>query len=861
MKKILLLFLMLPALSGAQIVNFPDANFKARLLAAGPENSIAWGNGGYVKIDSNGDSEIQLAEAAAIDSLDVSFASISSMTGISSFSNLKKLDCYGNSLYALDLTGLNLKRLHCADNSIATLDVSGMTNLEFLDCTGNNIALLTLDALPNLQYLVCQSNQLSALNVQNCPQLKQLVCSGNNLTTLDLSGLSELTYADANYNNLTAINLSGINQIRHLNLRENQFTSLIIANYPYLEYFYCDDNLITTLVTENLPSLLELHAGRNPYTSIDVSTLANLKVIQVNGTALTALDVSGLEDLLTINADANFPAPGMLTSLVIDGCVSLQAIYAESNQLTTIDASTCQSLIYLSAYDNNLETVFIKNGSVEDIYVAGNPNLAYICADDFQIEQIENWLSQYNINGVVCNSYCSFNPGAPYNTVNGVARLDADNTGCDAVDPWMPSVRIDINDGTTSGATFTNTFGEYSFFVQQPNVTLVPSMENPSYFNITPTSETVTFSDNGYHTESRDFCVTANGVHPDLEIVIIPLVPARPGFNAEYTIICKNKGNQVLSGSVVFIYEDDVLDFVSSSVAPDVQTLGQLEWSYTGMAPFAVQTYHVTLNVNSPVETPAVNIGDELNFAVIISPIEGDETPSDNTFGLKQTVVGSFDPNDKHCMQGEVVSTTQIGNFLHYVINFENTGNFPAENVVIKDLLDADKFDISSLQVLSSSHAEVPVLTGNKLEFYFEGINLVPNEYGYVAYKIKTKPTLTAGSVVTNKASIFFDFNAPVVTNTATTTFQQLGVPRYNTASVKLFPNPVRSVLHIEADNPIQSVSVLDSQGRMVWSGDNRETSATSHERDIDLQLLSSGVFFLRTVTEHGTCVDKIIKE
>ena len=861
MKKLLLVLLFVPTILFAQIINFADSNFKAKLLAASPENSIACGNGVYIKIDTNEDNEIQLSEAAAIDSLDVSFSTISNMTGIGAFTNLKKLHCIGNILYTLDLTGLNLTKLHCADNFIASLDVSAMTDLESLNCSGNMMTVLSVDTLPNLKYLTCASNQLTALDVQNNPLLIELDCSRNNLVTLDLSSQSTLMYMSALDNEINTIDLSGLNQIRYLNLRENQLTSLNISNLPYLEYFYCDENLITDLVTENLPSLLELRATYNLFTTLDISTLSNVIAIDVVGAPLTSLDASGLEDLIAIYAYAVGPGTGLLTSLDVTGCESLQAIYVEGNQLTTIDASTCYSLTYIDANNNNLETVYAKNGSVEDIYVDGNPNLAYICTDDFQIEQIENWLSQYDMNDVVCNSYCSFNPGAPYNTVTGVARLDADNTGCDATDLLMPSVRIDINDGTTSGATFTDTFGEYSFFVQQPDVTLVPSIENPSYFNITPATETVTFSDNGYHTDSRDFCVTANGVHPDLEIVIIPLVPARPGFNAEYAIICRNKGNQVLSGSVFFTYEDDVLDFVSSSVAPDVQTPGQLEWNYTGMAPFAVQTYHVTLNVNSPIETPAVNIGDELNFSATVNPVPGDETPMDNTFGLKQTVVGSFDPNDKHCMQGEEVSTTQIGNFLHYVINFENTGNFPAENVVIKDLLDADKFDISSLQVLSSSHAEVPVLTGNKLEFYFEGINLVPNEYGYVAYKIKTKPTLTAGSVVTNKASIYFDFNAPVVTNTATTTFQQLGVPQYGASRLKLFPNPVRDVVHISAESPIRSVSVIDGQGRTVWSDGNRQSSDPGLEYDINLQALSSGIFFLMTTTDDGIHVDKIIKQ
>jgi hypothetical protein len=51
-------------------------------------------------------------------------------------------------------------------------------------------------------------------------------------------------------------------------------------------------------------------------------------------------------------------------------------------------------------------------------------------------------------------------------------------------------------------------------------------------------------------TTTQNFCITANGVHPDLEIVIAPIIPARPGFSAEYQIVYKNKGNQVMSQSI-----------------------------------------------------------------------------------------------------------------------------------------------------------------------------------------------------------------------------------------------------------------------------------------------------------------------
>jgi uncharacterized repeat protein (TIGR01451 family) len=64
---------------------------------------------------------------------------------------------------------------------------------------------------------------------------------------------------------------------------------------------------------------------------------------------------------------------------------------------------------------------------------------------------------------------------------------------------------------------------------------------------------------------------------------------------------------------------------------------------------------------------------------------------------LNQTVVGSFDPNDKTCLEGEIVSPELIGKNVHYLIRFENTGTANAENIVVTDYIDTTVFDINTL--------------------------------------------------------------------------------------------------------------------------------------------------------------------
>ena len=70
-------------------------------------------------------------------------------------------------------------------------------------------------------------------------------------------------------------------------------------------------------------------------------------------------------------------------------------------------------------------------------------------------------------------------------------------------------------------------------------------------------------------------------------------------------------------------------------------------------------------------------------------------------------------------------------------------------------MIDLSKFDISTLIPTDASHSYITKISeGNKVEFIFENINLPfedANNDGYIAFKIKTKPTLVVGDSFENK--------------------------------------------------------------------------------------------------------------
>ena len=212
-----------------------------------------------------------------------------------------------------------------------------------------------------------------------------------------------------------------------------------------------------------------------------------------------------------------------------------------------------------------------------------------------------------------------------------------------------------------------------------------------------------------------------------------------------------------------------------------------------------------------------LNAGDVLHFVATISP----GTNTGNQANLDQLVVNSVDPNEKICLEGTTMTPEKVGDYLNYVIRFQNSGTAPAENIVVKDVLDTEKFDINSVELVSSSHPHTTRISGNKIEFIFEGINL-PTEssdeaasHGYVAFKVKTKPNLVLGNQVSNIADIYFDYNFPITTEPATTTVSLLASQNFEDKNISVYPNPVKNKLQINATDKITCGATFRPSGKI----------------------------------------------
>ncbi len=686
-----------------------------------------------------------------------------------------------------------------------------------------------------------------------------------NFFKLDANNDGEIQINEAQLVYELYINSAGINSLlgieEFLNIRVlyceyNYLTSLNVSELSSLKGLYCKGNILTNLNVSNCLSLEILNCFDNYLTSLNVSGLINLQNLNCEDNQINDLNLSGCINLKRLNIEGN-----ALTSLQFSELINLEYLYMAYNDFVYLDLSQNPKLFWLDAENNNLHTVILKNGNLNwgAIFLNYNENIQYVCADTWVIDFIQNSLSFHNI---VCNvnSYCSFTPGGTFYTVQGNTRFDSNNNGCGVDDFNTANVKFIVSSGTATGNFISNQTGSYSIPVQAGNHTITPVLENPNYFTVSPTSTTVSFP-SATSPYIQDFCITANGIKNDLEITIIPIEVARPGFDATYKIIYKNKGNQVSNGSLNFTFEDTIMDLVSVIPVNTSSANNSLSWNFSNLNPFETREIDLVFNINSPMATPAVNGGDVLVYTATIVGAT-DETPNDNTFTLNQTVVNSYDPNDKTCLEGATITPSMVGQYVHYVIRFENTGTYPAQNIVVADVIDSTKFDISTLIPQRSSHDFYTRIKGNKVEFIFENINLPfddANNDGYVAFKIKTKSNLVLGNTFTNKANIYFDYNFPIITNTASTTVTALNTNDFDFGNYfTVYPNPVKEVLNFEVNKEIgvKSISVYNTLGQIVMAITN-----VDNLKDIDVSNLTAGSYFVKIYTDKGSSSSKFIKQ
>jgi hypothetical protein len=140
-----------------------------------------------------------------------------------------------------------------------------------------------------------------------------------------------------------------------------------------------------------------------------------------------------------------------------------------------------------------------------------------------------------------------------------------------------------------------------------------------------------------------------------------------------------------------------------------------------------------------------------------------------------------------------------------------------------------------------------------------------------VKFKISPNPNTPLGTLVENHASIYFDFNDPIVTNTAWVTIDNpaTGNPinvtvisstetLENKLNVTVFPNPSKGLLMVNLKESTDAMlSVISMNGQLLKQFEIRNDSSTQ----LNISDLPAGIYLLNIQTDKKVAMMKIVKQ
>jgi hypothetical protein len=402
----------------------------------------------------------------------------------------------------------------------------------------------------------------------------------------------------------------------------------------------------------------------------------------------------------------------------------------------------------------------------------------------------------------------------------------------------------------------TNETNNYSFnYVINSDIANQYSIVTTSYSNITVANRS------GIRT--LNFALTPIPYN-DIQVLILPSESPRPGFIYNNKIAIRNNGNKTIDSGTISFTNDSLVTIDSLYPPPSTTSAKGFTYNFNYLYPY--QTIYITVSMKVPT-IPTIQLGQLLtNTVTIIKPMSDDLILNDN-YSLTQTVVGSYDPNEKIESHGGKVlhSSFTDKDYLTYTILFENTGTAEAINIKVEDVLDS-KLDETTLKMFGSSSDYVLDRVGSNLKWSFNGINLPPSKgsetigHGSITFQIKPKPGYAVGDIISNTAFIYFDFNPAIVTKACLTEFVKpviLSNNELNLNEFSLYPSPVANILNISSKNNIEvgSINIYNTLGQLVLVIPNAKNTKT-----VDVSNLTSGNYFVKINSDKGTSNTKFVK-
>ena len=474
---------------------------------------------------------------------------------------------------------------------------------------------------------------------------------------------------------------------------------------------------------------------------------------------------------------------------------------------------------------------------------------------DSMIIEWPSGIEQYY--GTTDVSNCSMTFVEPNGSVITGKIFFDENKNCtqDAGELGIPNQRVIIQPGNKQ--TYTDSTGTYRINVQ-PGTYTVHQVTDQTWEQYCPNNDgnhTVNVTGVGNTFTGFNFADTAACELPDLSLTL-STTALRVGFESLVAINYQNNGSKAATNTTVSVdFGDDVIP-ASSTVNWASQNGNIYTWDFATL-PFGTDK---TIYVEVDVAANAI-IGDTLTISGSISGIENDCDALDNVYTLREEAVGAIDPNDILVSPEGIVAINQE---LTYTIRFQNVGNLAVQRVVLRDTLPQD-LDMSTFIRGAASHPYKFFVEDERiLVWEFDNINLpdsATNEVasnGFVTFRITPKQDLKNGTNIPNKAAIYFDFAAPVITNTVVNT---IGVPgNFDKGEIMIYPNPMTEFANIllvptdgQPDEEIREFTLFNSYGTPIM----RETGLSGIQLKLGRRQLAAGYYFVTIRSNKGQTYTK----
>ncbi|HRC33447.1 MAG TPA: T9SS type A sorting domain-containing protein, partial [Bacteroidia bacterium] len=413
-------------------------------------------------------------------------------------------------------------------------------------------------------------------------------------------------------------------------------------------------------------------------------------------------------------------------------------------------------------------------------------------------------------------------------------------------------IGLKITEVNTGRSTFSQSDGKYAIGVHDTGVFVL----NPStqfYYASNPPTHTATFTAIQQIDSLNDFAFQPTIVTNDLLISIHPTTCFRSNFTGMYNVHYKNIGTTTLWPTIYF-FNDSNIAFSTSSIAPNNVYADSIIWNLPPIVPYMEYDFTITVGVNIGLQN-----GTQINSSIKIFPFTNDTDITNNFASWVLQTIGSYDPNEIIVSRDslDIMELNPVPPFLDYVIYFQNTGNDTAFNVKVENII-PPQLELGSFEYLSSSSpVNISLNSQSRLaSFEFPNIQLPdsnidePGSHGYIRYRIQPLNTLQVNDSILSTAAIYFDFNAPVITNTAHTIIgmnvlsAQSEIQLTNNFSV--MPNPAKNNLTIAFKNQTQAneqLEIISATGKLL-----KKIKVQPHttKMEIDISKLPNGFYLLK---------------